>query len=126
MKVFKFGGASVKDAAGVRNLANIVSSQGQDTVVVVSAMGKTTNALESIVRAYVDKRSDALQTQLADLRTYHTDIMNELTGNFSQVHHTFAQLENYLKSPASAYMMKCMTRSFRWANCCLLRLLRLT
>ncbi|RYF60992.1 MAG: aspartate kinase, partial [Cytophagaceae bacterium] len=57
MKVFKFGGASVKDAAGVRNLAEIVKSQGQNTIVVVSAMGKTTNALESIVRAYVDKRS---------------------------------------------------------------------
>lgn len=103
MKVFKFGGASVKDAAGVRNLAEIVRSQGQNTVVVVSAMGKTTNALESIVRAYVDKRSDTLQAQLADLKTYHTDIMNELTGNFSQVHLTFDQLENYLKSPVSGF-----------------------
>lgn len=102
MKVFKFGGASVKDAAGVRNLAEIVKSQGQNTVVVVSAMGKTTNALESIVRAYVDKRSDALQAQLADLKTYHTGIMNELTGNFSQVHYTFDQLENYLKGPVGA------------------------
>ncbi|GAB2554326.1 aspartate kinase [Spirosoma aerophilum] len=99
MKVFKFGGASVKEAAGVRNLAEIVKKQGKDVVVVVSAMGKTTNALESLVRAYVDKRPDALQAQLAGLKSYHTNIMNELTGDFSQVHQTFAQLENYLQSP---------------------------
>ena len=72
MKVFKFGGASVKDAAGVRNLAEIVRTQGQDAVIVVSAMGKTTNALESLVRAYVDKQTDSFpNTSLASLRTYH-------------------------------------------------------
>ncbi len=102
MKVFKFGGASVKDAAGVRNLAEIVRTQGQNAVIVVSAMGKTTNALESLVRVYVDNQSSAIQTQLASLKTYHTDIMNELNGNFSQVHQTFTQLENYLRSPVSA------------------------
>jgi len=47
MKVFKFGGASVKDAAGVQNLLAVLKAVGyQDTLVVVSAMGKTTNALE--------------------------------------------------------------------------------
>ena len=102
MKVFKFGGASVKDAAGVRNLAEIVRSQGQNTVVVVSAMGKTTNALESIVRAYIDKQPDTLKTQLASLKAYHLGIMSELTGDFNQVHHTFTELENYLQSPPNA------------------------
>ena len=50
MKVFKFGGASVKDALGVKNLLSVIKTVGhKDTLVVVSAMGKTTNALEKII-----------------------------------------------------------------------------
>ena len=50
MKVFKFGGASVKDADGVKNVAKVLNQVGyKDTVVIVSAMGKTTNALELVV-----------------------------------------------------------------------------
>ena len=50
MKVFKFGGASVKDAAGVRNVANVLKHfPNDDLLIVVSAMGKTTNALEEVV-----------------------------------------------------------------------------
>ena len=53
MKVFKFGGASVKDAAAVRNVADIVRLYaGEKIVVVVSAMGKTTNALEKLTHAH--------------------------------------------------------------------------
>ena len=51
MKVYKFGGASVKDANGVRNLKEIVAQSSDDLMVVVSAMGKTTNALERVVAA---------------------------------------------------------------------------
>jgi len=50
MKVFKFGGASVKDAEGVRNVASIVKSYSGDLIIIISAMGKTTNALEEIVK----------------------------------------------------------------------------
>lgn len=58
MKVFKFGGASVKDAAGVRNVAKVLSHFAQDDLlIVVSAMGKTTNALEEVVKAYRDGRN---------------------------------------------------------------------
>lgn len=57
MKVFKFGGASVKDAAGVHNLAEVVKHFAlDDLVIIISAMGKTTNALEAIVWAYCDGR----------------------------------------------------------------------
>lgn len=49
MKVYKFGGASVKDAEGVRNLQQIVAQESDDLVIVVSAMGKTTNALEALL-----------------------------------------------------------------------------
>ena len=56
MNVFKFGGASVKNAEGIRNLQSIVSqSQSESLFIVVSAMGKTTNALENVVRAYIEK-----------------------------------------------------------------------
>ncbi|MBA5245772.1 aspartate kinase [Marnyiella aurantia] len=56
MKVFKFGGASVKDANGVRNVATVLNSQGTDAcLLVVSAMGKTTNALENAISLYFNK-----------------------------------------------------------------------
>ena len=56
IKVFKFGGASIKDAASIRNVAAILASyQGQQVVIVVSALGKTTNALETITEAYFHK-----------------------------------------------------------------------
>ena len=51
MRVYKFGGASVKDAKGVRNLKEIVAQSSDDLMVVISAMGKTTNALERVVAA---------------------------------------------------------------------------
>ena len=54
MEVFKFGGASVKDASAVRNVGSILSRyEGQKLIVVVSAMGKTTNKLEDIVAAKI-------------------------------------------------------------------------
>ena len=55
MRVFKFGGASVKDADGVKNLASIVSQNDDSLVIVVSAMGKMTNALEELIRLYVKR-----------------------------------------------------------------------
>lgn len=99
MKVFKFGGASVKDAAGVQNLAQIVKVQGENAIVVVSAMGKTTNALEDLVRAYVYQHTDTIRSQLAAIQDYHNNIMDALTGDFSLVHQTFAHLERYLMQP---------------------------
>jgi len=103
MKVFKFGGASVKDAAGVCNLADIVQDQGQGAVVVISAMGKTTNALEAVVRAYMNRQADELQRQLQTLQTYHESIMGELAGgDFSAVHQTLRTLSDYLRRPPSA------------------------
>lgn len=101
MKVFKFGGASVKDAPGVRNLAEIVRTQGQPSVVVISAMGKTTNALERIVRAYTDGQTDVVSRELDQLRTYHTGIVSELAGDFSAVAQTIDGLAHYLSAPST-------------------------
>ena len=64
MKIFKFGGASVKDAESVKNVTRILQSEGtEDTVVVISAMGKITNAFEEVIDAYynkTDKLSDRM------------------------------------------------------------------
>jgi len=79
MKVFKFGGASVKDAAGVRNVERIVRLEGaNDLMVVVSAMGKTTNALERVVDYLAAGQEDKALTQWVDIIDFHVAIMNEL------------------------------------------------
>lgn len=56
MRVFKFGGASIKDAEGVRNLASVLQKTGiKDKVVVISAMGKITNAIEKVIEIYFEE-----------------------------------------------------------------------
>ena len=78
MKVFKFGGASVKDAEAVRNVARILSDYNHDNlVVVVSAMGKTTNALEKVVTAWFIKNPE-LTRLIHDVENYHETIASIL------------------------------------------------
>lgn len=104
MKVFKFGGASVKDAHGVRNVAEIVATQCPNEVVVVSAMGKTTNALEELVAAHMNQQTGHLQAALSRVRDYHTAIMNELEGDFKAVHETLRFLEECVTTtPVCSY-----------------------
>ena len=63
MRVYKFGGASVKDAAGVRNVVRILQAESEtDLMIVISAMGKTTNALEAIVNAYYSGDAPSLDS----------------------------------------------------------------
>ena len=78
MKVYKFGGASVKDANGVRNLEQIVRQAGSDLLVVVSAMGKTTNALERVVELLDVGKEEAALTQWIDIIDFHVAVMKEL------------------------------------------------
>lgn len=85
MKVFKFGGASVKDADGVRNLVNVLKTVGyKDTLVIVSAMGKTTNALELVVDNYYNK-SRKLKQLIIDLEQFHVNIIDELFESSSNL-----------------------------------------
>ncbi|CDF77840.1 aspartate kinase III [Formosa agariphila KMM 3901] len=78
MKVFKFGGASVKDAEGVINLTQILKQFSEDdTVVVVSAMGKMTNAFEAVVHNYLYNPTD-LNASIGFIEDYHTSIISEL------------------------------------------------
>ncbi|HKL39820.1 MAG TPA: hypothetical protein VJ894_04030, partial [Cryomorphaceae bacterium] len=107
MKVFKFGGASVKDVAGVQNVAKIIESHpANHLVVVVSAMGKMTNAFETLVDAYTGG-SDEMVTQLAEIRGYHEAIASGLDGA-NEIKNTldpvFGQLESRLqRSPSDNY-----------------------
>ncbi len=78
MRVFKFGGASVKDADGVRNLLQVLLQTGTEkTFLVVSAMGKTTNAMEVVVKAYFEDRQ-AMAGALADVEEFHYAIARDL------------------------------------------------
>lgn len=94
MKVFKFGGASVKDADAVRNVKSVIAnfSDKKELVVVVSAMGKTTNKLEALLEAY-HANEDYLAI-IDELRKFHFDIANELFLNKDAV--IFKQLERLL------------------------------
>ncbi|WP_299333418.1 aspartate kinase [uncultured Psychroserpens sp.] len=107
MQVFKFGGASVKNAEGVKNLASVLQQVGyENTLVVVSAMGKTTNALEIVIKNYFDNKSE-LQSSIQDVKKYHNEILLELFENtqhavFKKVSSIFEDLDYFLsrnKSP---------------------------
>jgi aspartate kinase len=107
MKIFKFGGASVKDAAGVKNVYDVLQKVGyEDVLLVVSAMGKTTNALEIVIKNYFEK-SPALQSSVQEVKKYHNLIVMELFEEennpvFGDVNALFANLEFFLsqnKSP---------------------------
>lgn len=81
MRIFKFGGASVKDAASVKNVAAVLQKVGyEDVLIIVSAMGKTTNALEAVVEAYQNKPED-LTSSLLELEAFHLQIVDELMGD---------------------------------------------
>ena len=79
MKVFKFGGASVRDAESIKNVAKIVSLYtGEKLGIVISAMGKTTNVMEAIVDSLWNKDSAEFHRLIEDRRTFHTSIMDAL------------------------------------------------
>jgi aspartate kinase len=78
MKVFKFGGTSVKDAESIKNVASIIKNEGaNDTLVVISAMGKMTNSFEDVVDAYYNK-TENLPNKLNFIEDYHRNIMSSL------------------------------------------------
>ncbi len=108
MRIFKFGGASVKDANGIKNVFSVLEKVGhEDTLLVISAMGKTTNALEIVIKNYFDK-SGELNSSLQDVRKYHNQILLDLFEDEEQEHEVFfainshfADLEYFLRSNKS-------------------------
>ena len=102
MQVFKFGGASVKDAEGVKNLANVLQQVGyKNTLVVISAMGKMTNAIELIIQNYFDNKPE-LPDSIRKVKTYHEAILVDLFENkqhpiFEEVALIFKDLDGFLR-----------------------------
>jgi len=107
MRVFKFGGASVKDANGVKNVVKVLQEVGyENTLVVVSAMGKTTNGMEAIVGAYFNDKNK-LSSKVQEVIDYHAVILKDLFPNkenevYKRVKVLFDEVQGFLawnKSP---------------------------
>ncbi|MFC5284768.1 aspartate kinase [Pedobacter alpinus] len=98
MQVFKFGGASVKDAEEIQNLGEILKLQNdKNLLIVVSAMGKTTNALEKLAKGYFDKTDD-IDAVFEEIKSYHFNIIHQLFGDKNQavyddINNAFVEIE---------------------------------
>lgn len=97
MKVFKFGGASVKNADAVKNVGKIISLFNDDLTVVISAMDKTTNSLEKVVESYMNNNGKVVE-HLQEVKDFHHNIMNQLFDNtnhpiYEDIHNTFVEIE---------------------------------
>lgn len=112
MKVFKFGGASVKDAEGVRNVASVIQKKGDyNTLVVISAMGKTTNAMENVIKMYFEDKQN-LKTAVEFVLDFHLNIISDLFESEThpvkkQVLRLFNELTGFMdwnKSPDYNYV----------------------
>lgn len=92
MQVFKFGGASVKDADAVRNVGNIIRDYGKGPLlVIISAMGKTTNALEDLVNAYLQNQSD-ISDRFEAIKAFHQNIIRDLLPSAGS--HAYDEIDN--------------------------------
>ncbi|MCK4880355.1 MAG: aspartate kinase [Bacteroidales bacterium] len=110
MLVFKFGGASVKSAGAVKNIVEILHRYSEEKiVVVVSAMGKTTNAIERIIDHYTAGKSEELKQGYKELKAYHLEVVNELFEDkgckvYADVEELFGDLADRLaKEPTLNY-----------------------
>lgn len=106
MRVYKFGGASVKDADGVRNLQRIVAQEPNDLVVVVSAMGKTTNALEALLNDITSGDTQGEIQRVNDILSYHATIIQDLGLGASvseQIHDLFRDTLQQSKQQVASY-----------------------
>ena len=110
MFVFKFGGASVKSAGAVKNIVEILQRYNEEKiVVVVSAMGKTTNAVERIIDYYTAGKGEELKQEYKKLKAYHLEVTDGLFEDkghkvFAEVEELFSDLANRLaKEPTLNY-----------------------
>ena len=103
MKIFKFGGASVKDAKAVKNVLRIIEGEKENLVVVVSAMGCSTNLLETLIKAYFNKQTKAWDI-FEEFKIYHLNIIENLfkeEGMPQSVYQLFNELESKLRKVPS-------------------------
>ncbi len=107
MKIFKFGGASIKDAAGVKNLAEVLKiTNEKNLVIVVSAMGKTTNLLEKVIAEYLNDKRNKCQEYVSEFKEYHLEILRGLFENpnhpvFQNVSDLFGSMTSFLEGNKS-------------------------
>src|SRR5690606_14057810 len=98
MQVFKFGGASVKDAESVKNVAAIIADYKKDELLVVaSAMGKTTDRLMEVATRYIEQTGDAFES-LEPVKAFHQSILIDLFDNtdhpiYNEVANCFVEIE---------------------------------
>lgn len=105
MQIIKFGGASIKDSVNIKNVTEIIKKQNYlDSIIIVSAIGKTTNKLELIVKNYVENNKD-LQNSLLDLEKFHIKITNDLFPKNHKIHSAinlyFKEIASFLKNNKS-------------------------
>jgi len=106
MQIFKFGGASVKDAESIKNLAKVLQTVGyKNTLIVISAMGKTTNALEIVIKNYFENKAE-LHSAIQDVIKYHNGILLDLFENeshpiFKKITQLFRELDDFLRTNKS-------------------------
>ncbi|PCH73308.1 MAG: aspartate kinase [Flavobacteriaceae bacterium] len=105
MKVFKFGGASVKNAAAIKNVVRVLKHEGHNnTIVIISAMGKMTNAFEKVIADYVDEAT-SLPKSIDYIRNYHLQICTDLFPKdhavFMEMDIVFGKLSGFLASNRS-------------------------
>ena len=97
MKVYKFGGTSIQNAAGVRNLKKVLQTIGyRDVVLVISAMGKMTNAFEKLVSAHlnIERKGDEETNRFKEIESFHTEIIDDLFDD--ENHPVFEEVEDLL------------------------------
>ncbi|MBO7259346.1 MAG: aspartate kinase [Paludibacteraceae bacterium] len=103
MKIYKFGGASVRSAQGIKNLEYILRQETGSLFVVISAMGKTTNAMEMVLDYFVNRQTEQLQNKWQEVKDYHLSVATDLTDDkewandvlspvFQQVEHIFSDV----------------------------------
>lgn len=111
MRVFKFGGASVKDAEGVKNVVKVLEETGSSNLlIVISAMGKSTNALEKIIQSYIDE-SDDLKLQIQELTLYHNEI---IAGLFAIKQHQVIKKVNDLFLELSTTLSRNKSKNYNF------------
>lgn len=109
MKVHKFGGASIKDAHSIKKITKIIQKEGiANCLLVISAMGKMTNALENIVNLHINNQQNELSEALLGITDFHSKIINSLFHKTHEIHqkvdNLFAEMDLFLsKNNSSNY-----------------------
>ncbi|CAM1370061.1 Aspartokinase [Tenacibaculum sediminilitoris] len=110
MRIFKFGGASVKDANGVKNVAKVLQHEGtENTLVVISAMGKMTNAFEQVVDDYFYKKEN-LKDSLSFIEDFHQKMLDDL---FNPNHEIYNKV-NHLLGELGGFMVRNTSKDYNY------------